>query len=152
MKNFRRNLNSIRFEEEFAYSLSKSYLRKTLSPVTQRPTDSILYIFAAVVSLTSDLPVFPRWISFFSKFPFYIMMLLGLLRLFFTKRVLARAKKVLQSGGIKEQNILPILFRLMDEEIVEISNLFKRKKNINDYIKEKAKSNLRWKLIQKCYL
>lgn len=152
MKIYRRNLQSVRFEEEFAYSLSKSYLRKMLSPVTQRPTDSLFYALAAALSLTSDLPVFPRWISLFSKFPFYIMMLLGLLRLFFTKRVLSRAKKALQYGGIKEQNILPILFRLMDEEIVEISNLFKRKKNINTYITTKAKSDLRWKLIQKCYL
>lgn len=146
----RMGLDSVQFEEEFAYSLSTSTLRRIFAPITQRPIDSILFSVFSIFSITTDLPRFPRWLSLLSKFPFAIVVFIGMLRLLRTRRALKAAHRHLESlGCIPRRNIRPFLFRLTDDEILELSR--KSICSVDEFrhiINSKAKHSSRWLILQ----
>ncbi|EFC45508.1 predicted protein [Naegleria gruberi] len=142
------------FEEEFAYSLSPSRLRKLLSPITRGSSESLLFYLISIISITSDLPSFPRWFARVSKIPFIILTLIGLFRLMRSKQYLNGAFNYLTV----KQNISPstascILFRLTDDEILMLFNLFKQNSNtgIREIVSRKLEQgidiNQRWSVI-----
>ncbi|KAL9656169.1 hypothetical protein ABK040_007786 [Willaertia magna] len=135
----RENLASVEFEEEFAYSLSKSFIRRVFAPITQNRIDSILFYIFSLISITTDLPAFPRWVSLFSKLPVLITTLLGLFRLALMKQRLYRAGKYFKDQ-LQQNNVMPILFRLTDEEIHYFSKQYKKPQPLFNILQSKLKA------------
>ncbi|KAG2385924.1 hypothetical protein C9374_003073 [Naegleria lovaniensis] len=165
----RENIQSTRFEEEFAYSLSPSFLRKLLAPITRGTKESLLFYVLSIVSVASDLPNFPRWFSLSSKLPFLWIILFGVIRLVKTKRILAHAREFISRALSTQQpnTISCLLLRITDEEIEHFSHLMRQVQHsskeshlkifheiVQHYICDESdfSRNMRWKVIQHMFL
>nr|QRZ58766.1 Gsp-co-occurring protein 16 [Malawimonas jakobiformis] len=116
-------LNSSRFEELLAYSLSPSRFRRWISPVLQQPNDAALFAVLAMLSVLADLYLtrIPRWLVVLLKLPVAGTAVAAFVRMWRTRSVLNRARDRLLQGGVKPQHALPILFRLTDAEIEAVA-------------------------------
>ncbi|KAL0487627.1 TruB [Acrasis kona] len=139
-------LKSKEYEEEFAYKLSSSIIRKVLAPVTRHPADMLAFTAFSAVSVVSDFPSFPRWFTLFSKIPVLFSVCFAMYRLLSMKRRLKAAIRNLEKAGALKHNILPVLLRMTDQEINELSRATNPSQTI------RSKSNIRWKVIQQAYL
>lgn len=118
-------LESTRYEETFAYSTSDSGLRRKIGGALNTPFDNQLVLLALVSWLAGTmLPLFfpsvQSW-SYLLYIPFPLIVTLGLLRNANIHRELKRAQSLLVDYFGEESE--PVLFRLSDPEIRELSKL-----------------------------
>jgi hypothetical protein len=140
-------IHSNEYEEEIAYRLSSSMIRRVLAPITRRQSDAVLFTVFSAVSIVSDLPQFPRWFTIFSKFPVLFTIFFSLYRLFSMKRKLKRTLAYLKRH-VPERHVLPIIFRLTDQEITQLASTTEP---FSHFVKQRQ-NDMRWKVIQSCYL
>eukprot|EP00698_Gefionella_okellyi_P008088 TRINITY_DN1989_c0_g1_i1.p1 TRINITY_DN1989_c0_g1~~TRINITY_DN1989_c0_g1_i1.p1 ORF type:complete len:338 (+),score=65.21 TRINITY_DN1989_c0_g1_i1:45-1058(+) len=143
-------LQSVQFEELFAYSLSPSWTRRIISPISQQPTDSLVFGAAAMVSVIGDLAVtkLPRWLSLVTKLPWVGTLIIGIIRLWFTRRLLQAAHKRLQQT-LPASIVQPLLIRLTDVEIRQLAN---GTLQIRDYAEERVRrGSFRWRVLWLAY-
>jgi hypothetical protein len=136
------NLKSKLFEEEFAFSLSKNYLRRNFSTILSRPMEFILFYSFSLFSLSTDYRIFPNWIYYFSKIPFITLLLKLLIHFLRRKIYLKKCSNNLKKLNVS--NVNKILFRLKDEEIIQISSLDDPLK-LRNYVNQRKEK--RWKII-----
>ena len=149
----RENIHSEEYEEEFAYSLSQNRFRKFLAPISRGTHESLLFYLVSFLSITSDLPKFPRWVSLFSKLPVSVVTLLALWRLLRSKQRIARVKNMLvKLLGVDETNANCIAFRLTDQDIASLYEFHSGASQIGALIDEKLNNSqistrIRWSII-----
>ncbi len=143
----RAELNSIKFEEIFAYMTSENRFRKFLGPMFQSNKDSYVFLFSTfLLSITwmvlSFLDVECKFLlSLFFIFPLFLC---G--RLLFFKYILRRCIKNIKP--LLKHNVDPVhvVFRFTDEEI------FKFSKNKNDASSFVVNDNsFRWEILKDYY-
>jgi hypothetical protein len=141
-------LHSHEYEEELAYHLSTSFIRRVFAPVTRRQRDTLLFTMFSAVSIISDFPTFPRWFALFTKFPVFFTIIFAMYRLFSMKRRLRKAQQYFKRSQVPEKHIMPIIFRLTDQEIDELATTNKR---LDDIVNSRL-NDMRWRVIHTCYL
>jgi hypothetical protein len=126
------------FEEVLAYQTSHSSFRRYFGPIFRTPKETLLLMGLIVgygVASFFEMLQIPL-ISLFTA-----TLLFGLLRLFRTQTIFAKAKKRLQSL-ISQQAILPVMLRLTDREIIRFSKM--TPDEILSYAQKMTKVTLRW--------
>ncbi len=138
----RQDLKSQKYEEIFAYSLSKSFFRKFFGPLFRKPQECLFFVFGAIVA---------PWLYYYFDAPILLMLtyLLPLAflqaRLTFTKKKLSNCERKLKLLYGKDAR--KVSFRLLDEEIDYFSK--SSLEVITTYIHKNTSS--RWKQIRCCY-
>jgi hypothetical protein len=137
------NLKSKLFEEEFAFSLSRNYLRRNFSTILSRPMEFILFYLFSIFSLSTDYQIFPKWFYYLSKIPFITFLLKLFIHFLQRKIYLKKCSNNLMRLNVGK-NLNKILFRLKDEEIIQISSL-NDSGELRKYLNQKKQ--MRWKII-----
>ena len=136
-------LDSLSFEETFAYQTSPKWMRRTIGGIFYQQRDSLLFLFSALALLVgqclrqflfSALPLWPFWL------PFPLVVLWLTLRYAGLRRTMARAQEKL--AQVFGENAQAVLFRCTDAEIAEIADCG----NAHEWVKQQ--SSLRWKVIR----
>ncbi len=140
-------LDSLTFEETFAYQTSPKWLRRTIGGVFYRQWDSLLFLFSALALLLGQclrlffIPALPLW-PFLIPFPAVVLWLA--LRYASLRNTLSRAKEKL--AALFKDNAPAVLFRCTDNEIAEIAAC----DDLQGWLKQQ--SSLRWKIILSRFL
>ena len=129
-----------KFEEILAYQTSKSPFRRYFGPIFRNPKESMIFLVPALLSTFTFL-----W------FPVQIILLgsaikllgFGILRLAYYQRLFSRTKKKIVSLLRNPNDLLNVLLRLSDKEIIEFSRL--SSSDIINYLR--SKNELRCKQI-----
>lgn len=106
-------LNSVQFEEFFAYRTSKYKYRSLLGTLFQKTNDALIALF--VIFLSMLLPLFGFFEALFLPFP---LIAFGFFRTFALFRKYRQCKAALQRKNLPAD---AILFRLTDEEILHFT-------------------------------
>lgn len=142
----RQVLGSTKYEEHFAYMTSTSPLRNFMGSCFKTAGDALLFLlpvmllpFIQIINTIFDfyIPVWPFWLLVLAVMSFFFFRNIG------ERGTISKARQLLLSSGVKEA--VPILFRCTDEEINEIAAL--QNDAVASYIKTKAESEMRWKII-----
>lgn len=138
----RQDLKSKKYEEFFAYSLSKSRFRKTIGPLFRSPKETLLFAFIYLSMPISfyffDLSL--QWTLLYVAPVLLFCTRLGIYR----KRLSKCLQKLEQVFG---KNAGKVLFRLTDEEIGLFAN--KSPAFLRNYVT--SGNLLRWKQLLSCY-
>ncbi len=129
-------LESIAFEEIFAYYLSKSKFRKLFGPIFERSWESALLL----------LSFLPLLFGFHYLFPLVVLALF-MLRLFYRIEQWRSCKKNLDP--LTNGSSLPLMVRLLDDEIILFSRM--SCSEIRHWTSLQS-NNFRWKLLIDAYL
>ncbi len=134
------------FEELFAYRLSPSWFRRYMGNCFQYQIDAILFIVPFFLLLAAQacqqflgmswLPIYPFWILAVA-YPLFLMVRNQIIRNKFFK-----AKRNLEAIGV--ENASALLFRSSKSEIIDIAG---KSDGLGEWLKEKAKNELRWQII-----
>ncbi len=133
------------FEEILAYQTSHSWLRRCLGPLFRSSKEVIFLITSLIlyaIAALSDFFHIPLLISLTTLLAY------GLMRLFTAHLSFYRARKKL-TKITNRKNVLPILLRLTDREIVRFSKM--KPAEITTYAQKMAKTTLRWQQIFSAY-
>ncbi len=137
-----------RFDENFAYKPSPSWLRRSFGSCFRHEIDAVLFVAPVFLLLAIQIlktftslgiPIIPFWILALA-YPLFLF-----LRNHLTTLTLKKASKILLKAGFKDP--YSILFRCTGAEIVEIANFAKSPERLMDWIKSRKESELRWKII-----
>lgn len=138
-------LESVVFEEIFAYATSKSVLRRLTGGVFHSAIDAYAFVGVTFLLLAAQivrtfwlewLPIWPFWLILGGTFLFFIV------RHIYDMLVLARARRNL-ARIFKVQDVMPILFRCTDQEIFAFSRM--SKEELREDIVQKGGHILRWR-------
>jgi hypothetical protein len=144
-------INDTPFEEHFAYSVSKSRLRKAIGNCFQQEIDALMFILPIFLLLGVQIYQLISG-SCFSLIPFYLFAVIPpmflLLRNFYLKNIFNKAKKKLLSAGITRADA--ILFRCNGSEIKDFSKL--DKDSVLGYLEASKEKDLRWEIIYKRFV
>ncbi len=138
-----------RFEELFAYGVSRHRFRAFLGPLFRRPIDIWLFFFTCTLSIFAQVMLFSSdsLLFFLTGFaPFFYVAILGV-KLAGDWRLLTKAKKKIKKlfPHLVDPSVLAL--RLTDKEVC----LFARKSanTLLTYIRACSKRSLRWQQITK---
>ena len=144
----RQSLCDIHLEEFFAYQTGKSFLRRHFGNCFIRERDAVLFILPTFILLGATLfrelghTYFPLW-------PFWVLTgiypLFLLLRNFFSVRRVRKAEQKLLLFGVGQ--VKAVLFRCTFSELKIIGKM-KTKEAFQEFLEEKARSELRWGIIK----
>ncbi|MCQ2396274.1 MAG: hypothetical protein MJ106_01070 [Lentisphaeria bacterium] len=144
----RAGLNSIEYEEHFAYQTARTAFRRAFGGIMHSQMDSMLFLFACIVLVAAQilLPIFApdtpfRWIGWIF---FAAVMLFFVLRHLNSTRIFNKARRKLNETfrGGNGLDARMILFHATDAETREIANANSTRKLLDDY----AQKDLRWKI------
>lgn len=144
----RAGLNSMEFEEHFAYQTAKSPFRRAFGGIMHTQKDSMLFLFACLVLVAAQilLPIYApempiRWLgwTFFAA-----VMLFFIIRHLNSTRIFNKAQRKLAEtfSGRNGLDARMLLFHATDTEIREIAKTDSTRELIDDY----AKRELRWQI------
>lgn len=139
----RGSFNEPKFEEFFPYLTSQNRFRKMFGPIIRRIEEGQLFLLTLSVGVISSLFSFLTLSIIFFSLSF-ILLILGIARLFKYHNILKKASKNLKTLKVKP---LPLLFRLSDSEIEKFAN--SNNDEILSFVKEKT--DFRWQLLKKSY-
>jgi hypothetical protein len=135
------------FEEHFAYQTSPSAFRKYTGNCFRSKWDSILFLLPVLVLLVASFsitflalkaPIWPFWLLA-GAYPAFL-----LIRNHLARKIYFKAEKKLRESDVSCPKC--VLFRSSMDEIIEIAQTQDNNK-LSELIKEKAKNELRWKVI-----
>jgi len=134
------------FDENFAYRISPSFIRRLFGGTFRAEFDALIFIAPVFLLLAVQL------LNIFAKLnipiiPFWVIAILCpaflIIRNLFASKTLSNAeKKILNSGFSRPY---AVLFRCTTSEIKEISNCPEEK--LETWLNQKRESELRWKVI-----
>ncbi len=136
------------FDENFAYKLSPSWLRRKFGSCFRHEADAILFILPIFLLLAVqmlgiffaiNIPILPFWILALI-YPIFL-----LIRNHLTSSTLKEAAKALSLFGFEHP--YSALFRSTSHEIVKIAKFANSQEELSAWLAEKEKSEIRWKLI-----
>lgn len=134
------------FDENFAYSISPSRLRRNFGGSFRTEADALVFVLPVFLLLIVQLlnvftgttiPIIPFWIVALLC-PAYLI-----IRNFIASISLSRAAKKLSTLGFT--NPYAVLFRSSADEILLISSI--TNEHLSKWLKEKKENELRWKII-----
>ena len=151
----REPLQDRRLEEFFAYNLSTSSFRKYFGNCFQSPFDTLLLLFPLFLLLLAqtintftlyDIPMWCFWLIALT-YPAFL-----LARNQFYRNYYFKAQKSLVKTYDNDIPFEPILFRCHSEEVKQIGEFANSPAKLKNWIKDKAKNELRWKVINKRFI
>jgi hypothetical protein len=116
----RSNLMSSVFEEYFAFQTSRRSTRKA-SFILGTDLDQLMLVFSGILSVLRD--VFPAWVHSYARFPFWLKIFHMGWKWIHVQWYIRRACRIFARNGVI--NYLPILIRLTDEEIYNLTPTLK---------------------------
>lgn len=144
-----------KFEELLAYRSSCNGWRRWLGPLVQSTWESLLFVFLLLMIFIVDLFLF--WYGDYEGYLRLVwlkmiplgLVLAGVFRLTLRQRQLKKCVHALSKLIPSTFEVNAVLYRLTDREIIAFGSMDKN--SLIDYIKEKEKSTLRWRVIAKEY-
>ncbi len=136
------------YDENFAYRISPSALRRKFGGCFRHEADAILFIAPvflllavqlAVTFTSLRLPIFPFWILALA-YPCFL-----LARNHIAARTLSRAASNLEACGVSKP--YAVLFRCTAEEIAKIADIGGSRDKIQQWMRGMAASEARWRII-----
>ena len=141
-------LHDMIYEEHFAYMTAPSRIRRYMGNCFRTKWDAMLFLIPVLVLLSSQslkffaeykYEIWPFWVAAFAG-PAWLLVRNQLCRLTYFKAV-----KTLKKMGVTNPHA--VLFRSTTSEIQEISKSKRRLDSLKIYFRNKAGSELRWKVI-----
>lgn len=141
-------LNDLAYEEHFAYATAHSPFRRYIGNCFQTKSDALLFLLPVMLLLAAEI-VRTFTPIYFSILPFWIFALtpplLLLLRNQKQRNRYFRAVKALGAGGCRQP--AAVLFRCVSREIREMAAFADHPEKLIQHIKDKAATEIRWRLI-----
>ena len=143
------------FEEFFAYKLSPSPFRRFFGNCFQRPLDAMFLLAPIFLLLTiqiinsflfCNIPVVYFWIIAF-LYPAFLV-----IRNQYYRNYYFKAKESLTSAFGNKISFDSVLFRTNSKEIIQIGKFKNSPDKLKEWIKEKAKAELRWEVISQRFI
>ncbi len=138
-----------RFDENFAYKISTSALRRKLGSCFRDEADAIIFVIPILLlPLIQAAKIFPIF-AFIPIWPFWILAMAYPLFLFIRNHLNSKILRKAESSLIKLgfDNPSAVLFRASENEIAALAKFAKTPDKAAEWLKKNKENEIRWKII-----